>query len=284
MLKFSALIGAISAFACVGTASAADMAVKAPPLASAPAYDWTGFYVGGNAGYGWKDPAVSFTPNDALAAADTCGSGSCPPAASFRIGGGLGGLQAGYNWQINQNWLVGFETDFDWSGINGTGTSNFSLNTVPSNFQASERTQWFGTVRGRFGYLAASNLLLYGTGGFAYGRVNENVSLNSPLSGLNPGPPTSFACVGGGVGVGASNCFVGNSSRIATGFTIGGGAEYALWRNLSVKAEYLYVNLQGNSVNVVAQGFTPGTTPSSFTAAYSKVDFNVIRGGLNWKF
>jgi hypothetical protein len=51
-----------------------------------------------------------------------------------------------------------------------------------------------------------------------------------------------------------------------------------------VKAEYLYVNLHGNTVNVVAQGFTPGTTPSSFTAAYSKVDFNVIRGGLNWKF
>ncbi|MGB6966692.1 MAG: hypothetical protein WBD90_19825 [Xanthobacteraceae bacterium] len=60
-----------------------------------------------------------------------------------------------------------------------------------------------------------------------------------------------------------------------------------LARNLSVKAEYLYVNLgHGNNVNVVAQSTAafPGTIPSSFTAGYSTVSFNVIRAGLNWKF
>lgn len=270
---------------------AADMAVKAPPKAvvPAPTYSWTGFYVGGNAGYGWKDPTVNFTPNDVVANAVTCSgafpASTCPPSASFHVDGALGGLQAGYNWQVNQSWLVGFETDFDWSGIKGTGTSNFLMAAAgnPSNFQASENINWFGTARARLGYLPTNNLLLYGTGGFAYGQIKENVGLNSMAVGANNGT-YAFGCVIAG-GPGVTNCFVGNSSRTATGFTIGGGVEYALWQNLSVKAEYLYVNLgHGNTVNVVAQDRLAAAAPSSFTAAYSRVDFNVIRGGLNWKF
>jgi outer membrane immunogenic protein len=270
---------------------AADMAVKAPPPVAAPAYSWTGIYVGGNVGYGWRDPTVTFTPNDPASQDFTCGGtggGTCPSPTSFNVNGALGGLEAGYNWQFNRNWLLGVETDFDWSRIQGTGTSNFLIGQFPgvaSNFQASENVEWFGTVRGRLGFLPANNVLIYGTGGFAYGRVNENVALNTGagVGGFvfQRGPPSGFigfSCIAG------PNCFLGNSSNTDVGWTIGGGLEYLLWRNLSVKAEYLYVNLgSGRAVNVVAQaGGAIGA--SSFTAAYSTVDFQVIRGGLNWKF
>jgi len=283
----------------IGTpAFAADMAVKMPvkappPLPVAPpAISWTGFYIGGNAGYGWGDDrTVTFTPNDPLAAIDTCGGangGTCPPPTSFNISGALGGLQAGYNWQFNENWLTGIEADFDWSGIKGTGTSNFILGNFiagpkASNFVASQNLKWFGTIRGRLGFLPMNSLLVYGTGGFAYGRVDENVVLNS-----QPGPG-DFG--GGGFGFNCAagpNCFLGSSSRTATGWTAGGGVEYAVWSNVSLKVEYLYVNLGGgDAVNVVAASFpTQASKPSSFTANYSgtNLNFQMVRGGINFRF
>lgn len=288
MRKFLLAIAAVTAL--LGTSAfAADMAVKAPPPPTpAPAYSWTGFYAGGNAGYGWKDPTATFTPDTFTVRLVTCHNFFCPPPASFNIQGALGGLQIGYNRQINQNWLVGFETDFNWSDVKGTGTSNFVFGdpTTSSNFQAFENIKWFGTVRARLGYLPTNNLLLYGTGGLAYGRIDENVSLNSTRSGFTDGS-TSFVCTDPAVpnAPGAANCFVGDLSRTMTGFTVGGGAEYRLWQNLSLKAEYLYVNLgHGNTFKVVPQVVYPGTAPATFTAAYGTVDFNVVRAGLNWKF
>jgi outer membrane immunogenic protein len=273
-------------------ALAADMLAKTPAYTTAtpatPVYNWTGFYVGANAGYGWKDPTVAFNPNDATAAGFTCGGffgGTCPPATSFNIHGALGGLQVGYNWQFDRQWLLGFETDFDWSRIQGAGTSNFFLTPAlaapgNANFQAIQDIKWFGTVRARLGFLLTNNFLVYATGGFAYGRVDENVTLNaSPGAASAPGPFT-FTCAPAG-----SNCFLGNSSRAATGWTAGAGLEYVLWGNVSVKAEYLYTDLGSNSVNVVAQKISvAGTNPSSFTATYSALNFNEIRAGLNYKF
>jgi outer membrane immunogenic protein len=281
MFKVAFAIAAVGAL--IGTpATAADMAVKAPLSAPTQGYAWSGFYIGGNAGYGWKgDPAVSFAPNDTLTLLSTCFLGACPPAALFGAGGALGGAQAGYNLQVNPNWLVGFETDFDWSHVDGTGASDMTFSGVPGNFQASENIKWFGTVRARAGYLVTNKLLVYGTGGFAYGRVEENGALNFPETGVAAiGHGFGFNC---GAGIG-NNCFVGNSARTATGYVYGAGAEYTLWNNLSVKAEYLYVNLgRGNAFNIVAQNGN-GAIPASFTATYSGVAFQLVRGGLNWKF
>ena len=244
---------ALLALAPFGIAHAADMPIKAPSApVTATIYSWAGFYFGGNGGYGWKDPSVTFSPNDGNAAASTCFGGpppigTCAAPASFNINGPLGGLQAGYNWQFDQHWLLGFETDFDLSRIRGTGISNFSLSGFPANFTASENVTSFGTVRARLGFLPMNNILLFGTAGFAYGHVDENVALNS-VAGNGGGSLTfGYNCVGG------PNCFVGSSSRMATGWTAGGGLEYAVWQNISVKVEYLYVNLgKGNTVDVVS--------------------------------
>jgi hypothetical protein len=122
------------------------------------------------------------------------------------------------------------------------------------------------------GFLPTSTLLAYVTGGLAYGRVDENAALNS-----FPGVQGQFGAFGYTCGPTGNNCFVGGSSRTATGWTLGGGFEYVFSQNVSLKAEYLYVNLgHRDTVNVVAQ--------SSFSAAYGIVDFNLVRGGLNFRF
>jgi outer membrane immunogenic protein len=115
----------------------------------------------------------------------------------------------------------------------------------------------------------------------AYGRIDENAALNSFL-----GVQGQFGAFGYTCGPSGNNCSVGGSSRTATGWTFGGGFEYVLSQNISPKAEYLYVNLgHGDTVNVVAQS-TAGliAIPSSFSATYSTVDFNLVRGGLNFRF
>lgn len=140
---------------------------------------------------------------------------------------------------------------------------------------------WFGTVRGRLGWLATDNFLLYGTGGLAYGRVHTSANLIS-LPGAN-GATTTFAfdCT-------TATCFVGNTSQTLTGYTAGGGVAYAISPNVSLFAEYLYINLGHindiNSITLSTGPFPGPHSPSSFTAHFSDVIFNVVRVGLNYKF
>jgi outer membrane immunogenic protein len=178
-----AFIGAAATILGVASAFAADLPRPAPIYKAAasvvaPAFSWTGFYVGANGGYGWKDPTVSYTPNDSNALASTCGGGSCVPSASFNVAGGIVGGQIGYNYQINSAWLVGVETDYDWARITGTGNSNFILGSVgPVTFVAKEKVESFGTLRARLGYIPVAPLLVYATGGLAYGEVRESADL-----------------------------------------------------------------------------------------------------------
>ena len=137
-------IGTMAIVTLIGApALAADMAVKAPPSpVAAPAYSWTGFYVGANIGYGWGQQDVTYTPNDivshGLITIPTEGLGVFFPT-SFSNSGAVGGFQFGYNWQFQRNWLVGLETDFDWSGIKGSGTeSATNFNTLPISTLVSE--------------------------------------------------------------------------------------------------------------------------------------------------
>lgn len=265
---------------------AADIVAKAP--APAAAHSWSGFYVGGHAGYGWNgDPTVSYTPNDIAANGFTCGGafgGTCIPAATFGISGGLIGLQAGYDWQPDRHWLAGVASDFSWTAIGGTGASNFVLGSTPpaaSAFQATENVDWFGTLRGRLGWLATDKFLLYGTGGLAYGRVHTSANLISQPgangTSVGPGGVFAFNCL-------APTCFVGNTSQTLVGYSAGGGVAYAISPNVSLFAEYLYVNLGHiTDANSIALNGGKGT-PSSFTAHFSDVIFNVVRGGLNYKF
>jgi outer membrane immunogenic protein len=285
----AALLGATAlAVASVSGAFAADMAAKVPmyskaPMA-APAYSWTGFYVGGNVGGGWRDQSATFAGTDAsgVGTALLTGGfgGTVAGPASISTNGITGGLQAGYNWQFNQSWLIGGETDFNWSNFNGTGNSAFNMGPgFATNIAAQQRLDSFGTVRARLGVLPTDRLLVYGTGGFAYGRIKENVTLTSPLTVGVVNVAGDFNCTAG------QTCFAGSSSRLATGWTAGFGTEYAFSSNITAKVEYAYVNLGGGDVvNVVAVTPTAGNRPSTFSATYGRMDFNVVRVGLNYKF
>lgn len=247
------------------------------------AVDWNGFYAGANAGYGWGDAkSVSFSPNDIVSNIFTCGSGTCALPLSTKTKGGLGGFQTGYNWQINSTSLIGVEADFNWAGIEGAGTNpTFRFAFGDTNFQQTQSLDWFGTIRARLGFLPSPGLLLYGTGGFAYGRVTENFVLNDRpgFAASVSNPSYGYACTAG------SNCFMGHASRLGTGWTAGGGVEYEIWKNVSLKAEYLLVNLgKGGSTDITALSSGGADIPSSFTASDHTTQFSVARVGFNYRF
>jgi outer membrane immunogenic protein len=280
----TATLVAVSTIALTHMAAAADLPRKAPPAPPPPVYSWTGFYVGGNIGGGWGSRDVSYSANDPFSTAmltdPTSDPGFVPLPASFDTSGLIGGVQVGYNWQLNRNWLVGLETDFDWSGMRGSATT---INNLGSGITTNvdEHIRWFGTVRARIGYLPVDSLLVYATGGFAYGRVERtgNYSSNNPGVSLLGFPIGGFAfvCNGGTV------CFTGSSSGIDTGWTAGGGLEYAFWQKWTVRAEYLYVSLASRSVTETALN-GGGFTPTSFNANFGRTNFNVARAGLSYRF
>jgi outer membrane immunogenic protein len=269
---------------------AADMAVKAP--APPPPPSWTGFYVGGDVGGAWADRSVSYAANDPAAAVlvnGTLGTGGQPISSNnFNMSGVTGGVETGYNWQIDRSWLLGIEADFSGSGLKGTGNSTSFLQQAPSgNFTQTvseqQKIDWYGTVRGRLGWLPAPNLLLFGTGGFAYADVRNSGNYSSAGPVVAPfgfgTTPFSFSCTSN------STCFAGSSSSIRTGWTLGAGAEWLFWRNWSAKIEYQYVNLGGDGVRIAANATLPGaTTPSSFNASFARDDFQVVRAGVNYHF
>jgi outer membrane immunogenic protein len=155
---------------------------------------------------------------------------------TFDLSGGLIGGTAGYNWQFGQA-VIGAEGDIDWSGIKGT-------TTVLCPAGCETRNKWLATARGRVGF-AFDRFLPYFTGGLALGDINAN----------RPNFP------GGSI----SNA----------GWTVGAGLEVGLVSNVSLKAEYLYVDL-GNFNCGLNCGLVPGGNVSFTT--------NVFRGGANVRF
>ena len=277
-------IAAIATFGSISIAPAADLPTKAPVYKAPPAIasSWTGLYVGGNVGYGWGRRHLELTANDPPTAV-LVALGALPPI-DFGSSGALGGVQLGYNWQFDPRWLAGIETDFDFSGIKGSGLTNASEGGLPVAALAEERIKWFGTIRARLGYLPVDNLLAYVTGGFAYGRVERSGTYvnnsgtqiigsdNASLTGYNCSPGPGFVC------------FAGSSSSVATGWTLGGGLEYALWQKWTLKAEYLYVSLNSTTFTetaLVRAGL--GFALSTFNAN-GRTNFNVARVGLNYRF
>ncbi len=254
--------------------------------AQAGQMNWTGFYLGLNGGYGWSHGDVAATPGDPLTRNVAFGQPAIPPlSASMNASGGLGGGQAGYDWQFAARGVVGIEADVAAADLKSSAAVPLTMmfGTQPATFGASRSIDWFGTVRGRIGFLATPDLLLYGTGGFAYGRVNESASVSLPPGQSNSAGNFGYAFACGPVyGLGA--CFAGNSSRVATGWTVGIGGEKRFTPNFSLKVEYLHVDLGSSSYPLVGSLY-PGTafTPS-FLNASSSATIDLVRAGLNYRF
>lgn len=266
------LVTALTAIAIFDTAA----------LAADP--DWSGVYIGANGGYGWSKAAISEVPGDQNTATFFLGQPNvASSSASFDGSGGLAGVQAGYNWHFGQAWLAGIEADINWSDIAGSGSTTtlvvFGQNSA--TLRASQNIQWFGTVRARVGFLATADLMLFATGGLAYGRISESASIVLP-----PGASNSQGNFGSGYACGGiygdSTCFTGSASRVSTGWTAGAGTEYRINRHASVKLEYLYVNFGSGSFPLVAAH--PGALNPSILNASGEAAFNLVRAGLNYRF
>jgi outer membrane immunogenic protein len=282
-------IACIIALLTLGTASAVaeEMAVapSAYITAAVPYLQWSGFYIGLNGGYGLSNSSVSYSPDDPAAQLGTCGAGGAPkgqciPSTDFHRNGPLFGGQAGFNWQISSLWLIGAEADYQWANFEGTGASTFQLGGVGTTSMFAKQTvESFGTARVRMGVIFPNPLLLYGTGGLAFGRANENLNVPAVGTGGVHSGSFSYSCTAG-----APSCFAGSSTNTLWGWTLGGGAEYALTSNVTLKAEVLYLHLEAPSATATALGVIGATAPSSIQGEFSPIHVLVARTGLNLRF
>ena len=235
------------------TAIAADLGLRKTylPGAEAPATSpsaspspWTGAYAGVNAGGGLgrvTDPTVA------------------PVTGAIKAGGVLGGAQVGYNKQMG-DFVFGLEADYALAGLKGDVSASvtafpFGGGVWSGAAKAESRLESFGTIRARTG-VAMNSALLFATGGWAYGRnkITTSGTLTDAVSG-------------------ASLSFTNASSKSMSGWTLGGGVEYAFMQNVTAKLEYLYADL-GKST------FSAGTFGS--TPVSNKV--NIIRAGVNYRY
>jgi high affinity Mn2+ porin len=283
------VVGAVTAVALAtgGHAFAASdtMVTKtSPPMTMATAYDWTGFYVGGHAGF-----ATGSSQWTATQAGGTNLSGSLDLFQSFDAfkgtGGDLLGLQAGYNYMFPSRFVVGLEADVSFpSLLSGSRTIGSALIGSASY---SDQVEFSGTLRGRIGYapslVGTGNWLFYATGGFAYGYDQLTRSQIAGVSGTAiPGTVENLFMV----------------PRV--GGVVGAGVEVGLTPSWLARLEYLYTDYASHSVDfpIGAQRFTSdlavqtvrlgldyrfgadGIAPESFTKAPSPLDLGwfVVHG------
>jgi outer membrane immunogenic protein len=272
MKKFllSVSVGALLALSG-GQAMAADIPPPAPaPMYKAPAYvppawSWTGFYIGLNGGYGWNQTTGNsscINPGGVLfgTGCDAPNSGAVSPS------GGLFGAQAGYNLQSGPI-VWGLETDIQWSDIKGSGAlTDLCCEPAPvaaGTFTGTSSLDWFGTVRGRFGYLVTPNALLYATGGMIYGDEKVSNSVVYPATGL---------------------VYPASASSTQVGWTAGAGLEYAFTGSVSAKIEGLYYDLGHLNDSFTCPAAATTCTPGYTFGANYRFTGEMVRAGLNYRF
>ncbi len=225
------LLGAVGCCGATG-AFAADMALPPAPFAPPPP-TWTGFYLGANGGGAW-DPTGGHNTN--------CGA-ACT-SAETTLTGAVGGVQAGYNYQIGVM-VLGAEAAFSATSLRGSYPALDVVDTLTTSVDS------FGTATGRVG-VAIGSLLIYGKGGAAWTHTS-----NSDFSTLENLKFTS--------------------NYWQTGWTVGGGGEYAISPNWSVRLEYALIDTPNKS--------TTFTSPAgvSFTAALHQ-QVSLITASVNYRF
>ena len=270
-LLVAILAAAFGATSALAADLPARIYTKAPVFVD-PGYNWSGFYIGGNVGYSWgRSSDTSNLTNGA-------GTVLFTSAGSSNLDGFVGGGQAGYNWQM-QNWVWGLEADIQGTGERGSRdvtcpTGLCTPSTILPGFRATvilvpgagvplsldQKIDWYGTVRGRAGILVTPRVLLYATGGLAYGEVNSSETLGTAFS----------------------------NTDMRVGYTVGAGIEGAIGGNWTAKLEYLYVDLgrtSGSFASAIpalgAGTVASGTLASSYN---SQITDNLLRVGVNYRF
>jgi outer membrane immunogenic protein len=255
------LLASAGAIALTGSAAmAAEPPVYLPPP---PIFTWTGIYIGGQIGYAWSNGSNNFNGFDPFF---NRGRGVfLDSSAGGTPNGVIGGAHVGYNYQIPAwNWFSSSGVVIGLEGtVDGTSLSNTAIAVFPdgSNVSASSTANIQGSIRGRIG-IAWDRALIYGTGGVAFGGFETNVRFNG----------TDFA-------TGAPFFASGSISSTRTGWTVGGGIDYAITNNWSIFGEYRYTNFGSIRENNFGQ------LPGGFTFEGSRrLQQNQVQVGFSYKF
>ena len=219
-----------------GAAQAADIPLKAPPRVAAAVYDWTGFYVGINGGVATGDLDWTYRQTDPLII----------QRGDHRTDGGFFGGHVGAQVQFHNNLVLGVEFNMIGSDISGSARCD------NPDFRCSSKVDRLWTVGPRAGF-ALNNVLFYGTGGYASGRVRT-----STLD-LVDGFPPDFTDV------------------THHGWFAGGGIEAAIMPNLIAGVEFTHFDL-GSRLHTTSIPAAPDLDRNVST------DFNTIRARLSYKF
>jgi outer membrane immunogenic protein len=244
------LLTTVSALALIsarpGLAADLDtrMPVKAPP-ATVRAFSWTGCYLGGHVGWGWGQKTFADTSDGGLLS-----SFSPQSSADVDTNGFLGGGQIGCDYQFATNWVIGGEGNFSWADISGSSTfPGFSVGSTATTVTADAKTDWLASVTGRVGY-AWDHWLLYAKGGAAWAHDKYNIET-----------------------------YLGTwaASETRSGWTVGGGLEWAFADNWSAKLEYQFYDFGNRDVTFV--------NPARFDAVENvKQQIQTVKLGLNYRF
>jgi len=266
---------AVAGILCTGLAGAhatepAPRHARAATAASA-AWDWSGFYVGGNAGgakqaFGGTSNFFQNDPKPSLA-----NNPQSSPALSSSSG--IGGVHLGYNWLISRI-LLGVEGDWQWMQ-SGSSFCRQTDNLLPPCVDGGRgfltiqgETRGIGTVRGRLGY-TLDRVLVYGTAGVAFAELR--------------GAITADCRVAGCANSGARNLSTENFSTLKTGWVVGFGAEVMLSPNWIVRSEYLHVDVGTTTshLNLALDNCSQGPCGASWSRSQH---YDIGRVGLSYKF
>jgi outer membrane immunogenic protein len=287
-MKISKLIAAVAvtALLCVDAASGADLPISAKAYAPpAPAFSWTGFYVGGDLGARWlSNSSLSITAIDQVfpssfvqhdLPACTLNTPACGTAASFNNAAVRIGPYFGYNWQFGSQWVAGIEGDWAWANRATTQGGFKYFQAVPGFLPDSTysiKAGWDASARARIGFLATPTLLAYVTGGAAW--LSTDITSNCGPTSCFPGAVTPAT--------------ITNSSTWA-GWTIGGGIETAFGPNWMLRAEYRYADYGTKSFADV-RPCSPTPSPTCGTQTSLNVGYDVslksqlVTFGVAYKF
>ena len=270
---------AASLVMAAGAAHADGYVAKGPAPVTLTVSSWTGAYGGVNGGYAWSGNSANFSGDG--------GAGtillnliftSIVSATNNQFSQGLdpngftGGGQLGYNWQIARDWVAGVETDLQYSGADGNASTTGSAGGATATANSQQDLKWFGTLRGRLGYLATDDLLLFGTAGLAYGKTDATANLTTAVAATITLGASTLTCAAN------TACIAGADSKTSVGWTAGLGFEWLVWHDITVKGEYLHVDLGDQNVTLVA---APPSTGNGFANAQFDNSYEIIRAGLN---
>jgi outer membrane immunogenic protein len=254
-MRRSILLAAACAIVSVQAAYAADLPTKAPAYAPvAPmAYNWTGFYIGGQVGGGWASGQTT----------NVDGTASFPPGYvhnQVNYSGVLGGGYAGFNYQINQ-FVLGIDGDYSWSGLKGSVT-DVSPTGNGATTQGNDKINWIATLTGRLGY-AMNNWLFFGKAGGAWaGFSSTSASFN-------------------GAGANSAN---GTSSSTRSGWTIGTGVEWGFAPHWSTKLEYDYVKFSTASFSTTETSVLPVPGVVTSLGRNATSNLSMVKLGVAYRF